>query len=396
MNDTIPQKVLLRKTGGEKKMKLKSAALKTLCFGLAGAVAAVSSFAILRSEEASGFLGRVSIASASFLAPEGGAALLQSFGRGQAPEEEEPAVPSEEAPQATAPASEPGQQAQQTQGQTSQLAIKAEDIPEERRGIVKEYAISNKGSAMSLGSVFVKNLTKEHTFDIAEELSRKPGVALKETKEPQVLIMHTHTTECYAPASLGVYDKSWATRTLDNGQNVVAVGNKIAEELEKAGIGVIHDATVHDNPSYTGAYDRSRETVQKILKEHPGIQVVLDIHRDAITGDDGVKVKPTVEIAGKKAAQIMIITGCEEGKVTNYPDWEVNLRLGLRLQKTIAEDYPGLARPYDFAVKHYNQDLTHGSMLIEMGSEANTLEEAMYSGELVGKSLGKLLNSLKE
>lgn len=376
-------------------MKWKWAAVKTISFGLAGAVAAVSSLAVLRSEEASGFFRSVSIASASFLAPAGGAALLESLGDGQALAGEAATLPSEEAAQATEPSSDPEQQVQQTAGESQQLTIKPEDIPEERRGAVQEYAISNKGSAMSLGSVFVKNLTKEHTFDIAEELSRQPGVAIQDTEEPQVLIMHTHTTESYMPAAIGVYDKSWATRTLDNNQNVVAVGNKIAEELRKAGVGVIHDPAVHDNPSYTGAYDRSRETVQKLLEKYPSIQVVLDIHRDAITQDDGTKVKPTVEINGKKAAQIMIITGCEEGNVTNYPNWEMNLRFGLRLQKTIAEDYPGLARPYDFAVKHYNQDLTPGSMLIEMGSEANTLEEAKYSGELVGKSLGKLLGTLK-
>lgn len=86
------------------------------------------------------------------------------------------------------------------------------------------------------------------------------------------------------------------------------IGDKITQQLENAGIGVIHDTTIHDYPSYNGSYDRSAETVKKILKEYPSIKVVLDIHRDAIGTNDSI-MQPVVEVNGKDAAPVMIISG---------------------------------------------------------------------------------------
>ena len=125
-------------------------------------------------------------------------------------------------------------------------------------------------------------------------------------------------------------------------------------------------------------------------------RVVLDIHRDAIELDGGTRIKPTAEILGKKAAQLMIITGCEEGKVTDFPDWEYNLIFALELHSTIEENYPGLMRPLFFCQRKYNMDLTRNNLLIEVGSCANTLEEAAYSGRLLGDSLAKLLDSQQQ
>ena len=111
--------------------------------------------------------------------------------------------------------------------------------------------------------------------------------------EPQVLIMHTHETESYEPYTRDFYDSSFTSRTTDDSMNMAAVGDKIAEQLEGAGIGVIHDVTKHDYPSYNGSYDRSRVTALDILAENPSIKVVLDIHRDAIERADGTRIAPT-------------------------------------------------------------------------------------------------------
>ena len=158
---------------------------------------------------------------------------------------------------------------------------------------------------------------------------------------------------------------------------------------------MIHDTTVHDYPKYNGAYDRSKETVQKNLQQYPTIQVVLDIHRDAIMRDSSTKVKPTVEIDGKKAAQMMIIAGMLNTSSTPHPDWRENLSLGMRLQQTLHTTYEGLMRPLSMVDSRYNQQLTHGSLLVEMGSEANTLQEALYSGQMLGRALAEVLGSLK-
>ena len=88
----------------------------------------------------------------------------------------------------------------------------------------------------------------------------------------------------------------------------------------------------------------------------------------------------------------MIIAGCEDGKVTSFPSWEENLTFALRLQEIAETEYPGLMRPILFSARKYNMDVTPCSVLLEMGSDSNTLEEAEYSGRLIGTALGKLVS----
>lgn len=206
---------------------------------------------------------------------------------------------------------------------------------------------------------------------------------------PQVLIMHTHETESYEPYTRDFYDSSFTSRTTDDEKNMAAVGEAIAAELEKNGIGVIHDVTKHDYPSYNGSYDRSRETVQAILEENPTIKVVLDIHRDAIEREDGIRIAPTVNIDGKAAAQVMIISCFDDGsgRLQHYMS---NFRFASALQQQLETDFCGITRPVLFDDRFYNQDLTAGSLLIEVGGHANSIDEAVYSGELIGKSLSNL------
>ncbi len=269
----------------------------------------------------------------------------------------------------------------------------AEEIPKEKRKTVVTETLNGTKSDLHYENIYVRNITKTETVDIKKELSKEMDIHIKDDDTVQVLIMHTHTTESYMPADIGCYSTDWPTRSKNEKENMVAVGKVIADKLNEAGIKTVHATDVHDSPQYTGAYDRSGETVQKYLKKYPNIQVVLDIHRDAITNTDKSKVKPTVEIKGKKAAQIMIINGCQDGNIDNYPDWKINMRFALKLQQQIEKDNKGLARPLYFTCKEYNQRLTHGSLLIEMGSEANILDEAKYSAELLSDSLITLLKS---
>ena len=252
---------------------------------------------------------------------------------------------------------------------------------------------------MSIGSEFVQGVAIRNksgkNIDVAAQLAIKPNITIKENGEPQVLIMHTHTTEAYMKYYAGYYIKGDGGRTQDNSFNVVAAGNAMAAQLEAAGIRVLHDITVHDYPKYTGAYDRSAATVEKILKEHPSIQVVIDLHRDGIMLNSVDKVKPTVTINGRKAAQVMIITGVVSTDKLPHPDWQENLRLTLRLQQALHTNYEGLARALSITSSRYNQHLSKGAMLIEMGSEANTIEEAVYSAQVVGKTLADVLKTLE-
>lgn len=260
---------------------------------------------------------------------------------------------------------------------------------EKSLGEIVEIDCSKSGATSVYQNVRVRNVTETKSLNIERTLSQKPELQVKDKAKPAVLIFHTHTTESYQILDRDFYTTSEA-RSNDPALNMVRVGEEIAEQLEKAGYTVIHDKTIHDK-NYTGAYGRSRETVQKHLKEHPEIQMVLDVHRDAMHRSDGSKLKPTVMIDGKKAAQIMIITGAQEGAVTNFPDWEKNLRFALQVQRKLETLYPGLTRPVLFSQRLYTMDLHPCNILLEMGSDVNTLDEAAYSGRLAGYALAQLL-----
>ena len=211
-----------------------------------------------------------------------------------------------------------------------------------------------------------------------------------DSDQPQVLIYHTHATESFELTERDFYDSDFSTKTTDPEKSIIAVGDEICMQLEAAGIPYIHDTLVHDYPSYNGSYQSSRETVQQILEEYPSIKIVLDIHRDGIELEDGTRLSPVTEINGKKAAQIMIISGCDDGTM-NMPNYLKNFHFASYLQSKLESSYNGLTRPVLFDYRFYNQDLTTGSLLIEVGSHGNSLDQVKYSGELIGKTLAEII-----
>ncbi len=241
-------------------------------------------------------------------------------------------------------------------------------------------------------NIAVRNTTETKKLDIEKVLSQPLDLNITDASQPTVLIFHTHTSEGYELIDRPWYAQGYTDRSNNEAINVVRVGTEIAEYLTAAGIGVIHDKTIYDD-TYSGSYGKSRAGVEKNLEKYPSIQIVLDIHRDAIQLNNGNKLKPVTEINGKKAAQVMIITGAEEGDVTDFPDWEFNLRFALELQKTCQTLFPTLMRPVLFAQRKYNMDMAHCNLLLEMGSAANTLEEAVYSGRMIGASLVEIVKN---
>ena len=266
----------------------------------------------------------------------------------------------------------------------------ADDI-EDGKIIEKQYGKSTVTT--TVGNILVRNNTDtQQKLNLSQFLTAKPDLKINDKSQPSVLIFHTHTTESYEMLDRGWYAQDYVTRSNSADRNMVRVGTEIKKQLEAAGYTVIHDTEIHDT-KYTGAYDHSRKSVEKYLKQYPSIKIVLDIHRDAIEENNGTRIKPVATVLGKKAAQMMIITGCEEGKVTAFPNWKKNLTFALNLQSVCEEMYPGLMRPVYFCQRKYNMDLSPNNLLVEMGSCANTLEEAAYSGRLLGSALVKLLNS---
>lgn len=265
---------------------------------------------------------------------------------------------------------------------------------DKKDGEIKSVTYEKAGATHMFKNVRVKNTTDTKPLNIEQVLSHRLELSIDKSK-PAVLIFHSHTSEGYEMIEREWYATDYTARSNDENINIVRVGTEIANYLEKSGYTVIHDKTIHDK-NYSGSYPSSRKTIEKHLEEHPEIQIVLDIHRDSITQSDGSKIKPVNTIGGKKAAQLMIITGAEEGKVEDFPDWEYNLRFALQLQKKCEDMFPGLMRPVLFSQRKYNMDITRFSLLIEMGSEANTLEEACYSGRMLGAALASLMDEYTE
>jgi stage II sporulation protein P len=161
------------------------------------------------------------------------------------------------------------------------------------------------------------------------------------------------------------------------------------KKFEENGIGVIHDKTVHDYPSYNSAYQSAAATIQKNLNENKNIKVVLDVHRDGITREDGTKVKLVTDINGEKTAQIMIVVGTD----TNLPHdkWQENFKFASKIQAKGVELYPSLMRPIDLRKERFNEQLTTGSIIIEVGSNGNTMGEAIRGGERVAEIISAVL-----
>lgn len=244
----------------------------------------------------------------------------------------------------------------------------------------------------------IRNATSLSADSILENALLSPDYRIDlnaPESEPQVLIMHTHTTESYELVSRDFYDASFASRTTDMSANMAAVGDVMTKIFEENGIRTLHDTTIHDYPSYNGSYDRSRITVTDILEKYPSIKVVLDVHRDAIERESGERIAPYAEINGKSCAQVMIICGCDDGTM-GMPDCMKNLRTASLFQQYMEKSYPGLTRPVLFDYRKYNQDLTTGSLLLEMGGHANSLDEALYAGELTAGAISQALISISK
>lgn len=266
-------------------------------------------------------------------------------------------------------------------------------------GKISRYAFEKSDATNYVtldGGAQVQNITDVTCETLAEAAKSLPTLGKVEnpTELPQVLIYHTHTTESYSP-NTDWYDADCPDRSRDSSRNMTAVGDAICSALSERGIASVHDCTVHDYPMYTGAYYRSADTVEAILAKYPSIKLVLDIHRDGIADSDGTPIAPAITINGRSAAQFMIISGCDDKGELELPNYMENFKTACLVQRSAEAAYPGLARAVLFDYRNYNQHISIGSLLIEVGSQANTLDEAVYTGELIGNILADSINTLK-
>ena len=220
-----------------------------------------------------------------------------------------------------------------------------------------------------------------------EAMLRTPLTWDLRSGEPTVLILHTHATESYTRQG-EPYTETSAWRTLDEGYNMISVGEAVAAGLEEMGIRVIHDRTLHDYPSYNGSYNHARQAIQNYLQEYPSIRLVLDLHRDA-SGDPDNQLRTLAEVEGQSSAQLMLVIGTN-GSGLSHPDWEENMALGVKLHAQLERLAPGITRPIVLRSQRFNQDLSPGALLIEVGAAGNSHQEAITAARVLAQAIGAL------
>ena len=199
------------------------------------------------------------------------------------------------------------------------------------------------------------------------------------SSEPTVLILHSHTTESYTQAG-ETYVESSAFRTLEEEYNMLAIGQRLGQLLAEGGITAIQDRKLHDYPSYNGAYSDARSSMEAYLQYYPGIRLVLDLHRDA-SGTETKQMRTIAQVNGRESAQLMVVLGAK------HDHFEENLSLGLKLHTQLEKLAPGITRPLQLRTSRFNQDLSPGALLVEVGAAGNTRDEAMIAVEVLAQSI---------
>lgn len=235
-------------------------------------------------------------------------------------------------------------------------------------------------------------------LDIQYNANRKPNLENLLTQtltwdltgaDPTVLIYHSHGTEAYTPTSDTTYvEEGGDYRTLNDQRNMLSVGDELTALLEAAGIGVIHDRTCYDHPDYTAAYSNSRKGVKKHLEQYPSIQLIIDLHRDAAENADGSQWAPTASVNGQDSAKVMFVIGTDSYYQNAY--WQANLSIALKLHVLMEKNHPGVTRPVDLRSQRFNQDLKAGTMIVEVGTAGNTLQEAKNAVSVVAEAIVQL------
>ena len=232
-------------------------------------------------------------------------------------------------------------------------------------------------------------------IDLDASVLREGTVDVNLGEGPQILIVHSHGSEAYSQNDGDTYEESDPYRTTDCTHNVVKVGEEMATVFRAHGFQVIHDTTLFDYPSYNEAYDRSKAAVEQWLEKYPTIQVVLDVHRDALEGSEGEIYKMVSTEAGEKVAQVMLVIGSSGGGA-DFPRWKDNLAFAVLLQRNLVRGYTSLARPIVLRNSRYNQQLLPGSILVEVGGHGNTLTEAIDGARLWADNVARTLLTLKK
>jgi len=265
--------------------------------------------------------------------------------------------------------------------------------PDRRAYRVREgsFIPANANGFVTYGDVFVRNGT---SYDIDVELLLNAPLNLNlQRNQPQVLLIHTHTTEAFFPNEQNWYVPTDVERTDDANFNVVRIGDELARVLTAHGFNVLHDRTIYDFPTFAGAYSRALESIESYIERYPSIAIVIDIHRDSIMRDDGTIYSAVTKYNGENHAQMMFVMG-SSGSGQPFPHWRENLAFAAQLQQAVLARVPNSMRPILMRNGRFNQHATTGSLLLEVGSSGNCLSEAIRAVRIFGEEMAGVLSPL--
>lgn len=302
------------------------------------------------------------------------------------PDETPGSIASEPAPESAPEAAAPAKT-----GMESYLAaLEADDARPADAGAVQEktYPHGSGEKYIPCGGGSIKNNTRVPAAEVAAEITNPLPFAVEwNSPDPQILIMHTHATEDYRLSAGLWYRPGDGARSTDRSINMCAVGRVMADTLHAAGLNTLHDETLNDYPSYTGSYANSRAVVQQYLEKYPSIKIVLDVHRDAIEDRAGHQYK-VITREDPHCAQISFVMG------SNNDHWLENVKLAVAVQQKLTDMSPTLMRPLTLRNSNYNQHLTTGSMLVEIGAAGNSLDEALRAARLFAAGLAQVITGM--
>lgn len=257
---------------------------------------------------------------------------------------------------------------------------------------VLEKTVSSGGGKTAAGDKITIN--NETTYNVsAEDISSTPAFNI-EKKGPEVLIVHSHSTESYAPTDKYNFSHTAEDRTTDTDYNMIRIGKELKKELEKRDIGCEHITDLFDYPEYNNSYARSCKAVEAVLSENPQIKIVLDLHRDSIINSEGVKTKLTTTINGEKVAQVMLVVGTDELGL-KHDSWRTNLKFAVHFQKYLLEEEENFARPINLRTSRFNGHTAPGAVIVEVGTGANSIEEALASVKYIANAVEKVIDKYK-
>ncbi len=270
-----------------------------------------------------------------------------------------------------------------------------EDMPlaekKKEQNVLEKTVSSGGGKTAANGKITINN---ETSYAIsAEDISSSPAFKL-EKKGVSVLIVHSHTTESYSPTQKYNFSHTSEDRTTNTDYNMIRIGKELKKELEKKGIKCEHITDLFDYPEYNNSYARSCKAVEAALAENPQTKIVLDLHRDSIINSEGVKTKLTTTINGEKVAQVMLVVGTDELGL-KHKEWRTNLKFATHFQKFLLEEEENFARPINLRTSRFNGHTAPGAVILEVGTGANTIEEAIASVKYIANAVENVIEFYK-